>query len=75
VITDVSKSIIGVDFLSHYGLLVDLVNLVDLQNSRLVDQITNLSSPRHCVRYTKYQDGRGRDTVPCIAAILGNYET
>jgi len=44
VITNMSRSIIGADFLSHYDLLVDL------QNSRLVDQIRSLSSPGRCVR-------------------------
>ncbi|XP_063991150.1 uncharacterized protein LOC135169783 [Diachasmimorpha longicaudata] len=39
VIADVSKPIIGADFLFHYGLLEDL------HNGRLVDSITSLTSP------------------------------
>lgn len=38
VIADVTKPIIGADFLSHYGLLVDL------RNRRLLDQTTSLAS-------------------------------
>lgn len=41
VIADVSTPIIGVDFLSHYGLLVDP------RNKRLVDSITSLSTTGH----------------------------
>jgi hypothetical protein len=39
VIADVQVPIIGVDFLSHYALLVDC------RNSRLLDGITSLSTP------------------------------
>lgn len=44
VIADVSRPIIGADFLAHYGLLVDL------RNSRLVDQVTNMTAPGRCVQ-------------------------
>lgn len=37
VIADVTKAIIGVDFLSHYNLIVDV------SNKKLVDNLTNLS--------------------------------
>jgi hypothetical protein len=36
VLTDVTHPIIGVDFLSHFGLLVDC------RNSRLLDGVTSL---------------------------------
>jgi len=39
VIADVDLSIIGVDLLSHYGLLVDS------RNNRLLDGVTSLSTP------------------------------
>lgn len=39
VVADVAKPIIGADFLSHYGLLVDL------RNERLADQTTNCEAP------------------------------
>lgn len=38
VVADVTKAIIGVDFLSHYNLIVDI------SNRRLVDNLTNLSA-------------------------------
>lgn len=38
IIADVSKPIIGADFLGHFGLLVDI------KNSRIIDKTTNLSS-------------------------------
>jgi hypothetical protein len=38
VVADVHRPIIGMDFLSHYGLLVDP------RNKRLIDQTTNLSA-------------------------------
>ncbi|XP_029162610.1 uncharacterized protein LOC114934135 [Nylanderia fulva] len=44
VIADVSRPIIGADFLAHYGLLVDL------RNSRLVDQLTSLTTRGRCVQ-------------------------
>lgn len=44
VIADVSRPIIGADFLAHYGLLVDL------RNSRLVDQMTSLTARGRCIR-------------------------
>ncbi|XP_033228969.1 uncharacterized protein LOC117180584 [Belonocnema kinseyi] len=37
VITDVTKPIIGVDFLHHYGLLIDI------RNQKLIDSLTTLS--------------------------------
>jgi len=55
VVADVSRPIIGADFLAFYGLLVDL------RNNRLVDQITNLITPARCVRC---------DT-PCMKTITG----
>jgi len=39
VIADVDLPIIGVDLLSHYGLLVDC------RNTRLLDGVTSLSTP------------------------------
>jgi hypothetical protein len=39
VVADVTYPIIGVDFLSHFGLLVDC------RNNRLLDGVTSLSSP------------------------------
>jgi hypothetical protein len=39
VVADVQLPIIGVDFLSHYGLLVDC------RNNRLIDGVTSLSTP------------------------------
>jgi len=39
VIADVDLHIIGVDLLSHYGLLVDC------RNNRLLDEVTSLSTP------------------------------
>jgi hypothetical protein len=38
VVADVSQPLIGVDFLSHFGLLVDC------RNNRLLDGVTSLSS-------------------------------
>ena len=38
VVADVSKPIIGADFLAHYGVLVDI------KNHRLLDQVTHLTS-------------------------------
>jgi len=45
VIADVTKPIVGPDFLAHYGLLVDL------RNCRLVDQLTSLSTRGRCTRF------------------------
>jgi len=42
---DVSKLIIGADFLAFFGLLVNV------RNNRLVDQITGVVAPGRCVRY------------------------
>jgi hypothetical protein len=39
VVADVTHSLIGVDFLSHFGLLADC------RNNRLLDGITSLSAP------------------------------
>jgi hypothetical protein len=39
VVADVTRPIIGVDFLSHFGLLVDC------RNNRLLDGVTSLSVP------------------------------
>ncbi|KAJ8915273.1 hypothetical protein NQ315_014781 [Exocentrus adspersus] len=57
VIADVSKSIIGVDFLSHYGLLVDV------RNQRLLDETTRLTSPGVVAG----------STVPSITTIAGGW--
>ncbi|XP_018395959.1 PREDICTED: uncharacterized protein LOC108774366 [Cyphomyrmex costatus] len=43
VVADVSKPIIGADFLAHYGLLVDL------RGGKLVDQVTSLTVPGQCI--------------------------
>ncbi|EFN72115.1 hypothetical protein EAG_00326, partial [Camponotus floridanus] len=43
-VADVSRPIIGADFLAFYGLLVDL------RNRRLVDQMTSLTVPGRCRR-------------------------
>jgi len=45
VIADVSKPIIGADFLSHFNLVVDL------KNRRLIDQVTGLSTQGRCINY------------------------
>jgi hypothetical protein len=55
VVADVSRPIIGADFLSFYGLLVDL------RNSRLIDQVTNLRVPGRCIRCD----------APCIKTVTG----
>jgi hypothetical protein len=39
VVADVTQPLIGVDFLSHFGLLVDC------RNNRLLDGVTSLSAP------------------------------
>lgn len=39
IVADVTKAIIGVDFLSHYNLVVDI------RNQRLIDGSTMLASP------------------------------
>jgi hypothetical protein len=39
VVADVAQPLIGVDFLSHYGLLVDC------RNNHLLDEVTSFSSP------------------------------
>jgi hypothetical protein len=39
VVADVTQPLIGADFLSHFGLLVDY------KNNRLLDAVTSLSSP------------------------------
>lgn len=44
VIADVTKPIIGVDFLSHYGLLVDT------RNHRLIDNLTQLTATAYPAR-------------------------
>jgi len=51
IIADVSGPIIGADFLAYYGLLVDL------KNSRLVDQVTSA----RCIRCN----------TPCIKTVNG----
>jgi hypothetical protein len=43
IVTDVSRPIIGMDFLSHYGLLVDP------RNRRLIDRTTKLSTRGYAV--------------------------
>lgn len=43
IVADVTKPILGADFLQHYGLLVDI------RNRRLVDSITNISTPARVV--------------------------
>nr|XP_012219343.1 PREDICTED: uncharacterized protein LOC105670401 [Linepithema humile] len=44
VVADVSRPIIGADFLAHYGLLVDL------RGSRLIDQVTSLTARGRCIQ-------------------------
>ncbi|XP_076299903.1 uncharacterized protein LOC143218556 [Lasioglossum baleicum] len=56
VVADVSKPIIGADFLSHYGLLVDL------KNHRLLDLLTSLSTTGR----------RAEGKIPSVKTILGN---
>lgn len=43
IVADVTKAIIGVDFLSHYNLIVDV------RNKRLIDNLTSLSTIAHVV--------------------------
>jgi len=56
VIADVSKPIIGADFLSHFNLVVDL------KNHRLIDQVTGLST----------QGRRINCLEPLVKTITGN---
>lgn len=58
VVADVTKAIIGVDFLSHYNLIVDC------RNQRLLDNTTSLSSPASLVRHT--------DTIYSVKVMTGN---
>lgn len=55
VVADVAKAIIGADFLSYYGLLVDI------RDRRLVDQTTNIAAVGRCVRCS----------VPSIKTVAG----
>ncbi|XP_076384436.1 uncharacterized protein LOC143262998 [Megalopta genalis] len=59
VVASVSKSIIGVDFLYHYGLLVDI------RNRRLIDNITSLSVPGQPV-------GRSASDIPSVKTVSGD---
>ncbi|XP_017796720.1 PREDICTED: uncharacterized protein LOC108578232 [Habropoda laboriosa] len=58
VVAEVSKPIIGVDFLYHFGLLVDI------RNQRLMDQVTSLSVPG-------LPANRSRQTIPSIKTVYG----
>jgi len=53
VVADVSKPIIGADFLPFYGLLVDL------RNNQLIDQITNMRATRRCI-WLSLREGSSR---------------
>lgn len=57
IIADVTKAIIGVDFLSHYNLVVDC------RNQRLIDSLTSLQSPAKPVPPT--------DTISSIKTLIG----
>lgn len=57
VIADVTKAIIGVDFLSHYNLVVDC------RNKRLIDGETTLSAPASLTRPS--------DAISSVKVILG----
>ncbi|XP_076384453.1 uncharacterized protein LOC143263180 [Megalopta genalis] len=59
VVASVSKPIIGVDFLYHYGLLVDI------RNRRLIDNITSLSVPGQPV-------GRSASDIPSVKTVSGD---
>lgn len=55
IVADVSRPIIGADFLAHFGILVDV------RNQRLIDQITMLSSRGAPVQ----------ESTPCIKTVQG----
>ncbi|XP_063635129.1 uncharacterized protein LOC134805855 [Cydia splendana] len=57
IVADVTKAIIGVDFLSHYNLLVDCTN------KRLIDCLTSLHSPAKPVPSS--------NTIASIKTIIG----
>lgn len=57
-IADVTKPIIGVDFLTHYNLLIDC------RNQRLIDNMTSLSVA--AVRNTSYEE------IVAVKAVVGN---
>ncbi|XP_076384123.1 uncharacterized protein LOC143261982 [Megalopta genalis] len=59
VVASVSKPIIGVDFLYHYGLLVDI------RNRRLIDNITSLSVPGQPA-------GRSASDIPSVKTVSGD---
>lgn len=71
VVADVTKAIIGVDFLSHYHLIVDV------SNQRLVDGLTNIST-RACVTkpdslVSSVKVLTGGDSASKYFAILAHY--
>lgn len=57
IVADVTKAIIGVDFLSHYGLIVDC------RNQRLIDSTTTLTTQAHSV---------SSSTISSVKIFLGN---
>lgn len=59
IVANVSKPIIGADFLAHFGLLVDV------RNQRLLDRITSLSAKGQLVI-------GGMEAIPCIKTIAGD---
>ncbi|XP_076620346.1 uncharacterized protein LOC143341346 [Colletes latitarsis] len=59
VVAEVLKLIIGVDFLHHYGLLVDI------RNHKLIDNVTSLSVPGQPA-------GKSASTIPRVKTITGN---
>jgi hypothetical protein len=62
VVADVTQSLIGADFLSHFGLLVDC------RNNRLLDGVTSLSAPsslKILVRFSKLSKTRVDEFFKC----------
>lgn len=57
IVADVSKAIIGADFLTHYGLMVDC------RNRRLIDNLTSLS--------TSAAPAPSSDTVSSVKTVVG----
>lgn len=66
IITDITKPIIGADFLTHFGLLVDL------QNKRLVDCKTNIAAPASIINVCSTKISTINKDANC-ADILQNF--
>lgn len=59
IIADLTKPIIGADFLKHFGLLVDL------QNKRLVDSKTNITAPANIINISSTKISTVNKHSPC----------